>query len=823
MVSGSCKAVSLLHYGVCVSNGDGYVFMQTINNFMKRHSTNPVAILQTCSCRKVYPLPLVVNLIFFLFVCFKTDSAFSVTLYLQESLSSSGKIDTNYLHRSVVPGKGYISNCKFACYAILLLFISVTLTWLGTILLMSGDIHPNPGPLSTSSISSATDSFSARSSVFNFSNLSNHLSFVHYNVQSLGPKLDILGTELFEFDILAFSETWLNSTYSLADLRLQSFRDPERKDRIGDSHGGVIIYVKDTIHYRRRLDLEPQGIECIWIQLTLKHKQILFGLFYRPPNSDAIYYSTIEDSIHLAIDSGITDVIVTGDFNFNMLNTQTARKINTFCEQFSLFQSIAEPTHFTENSSSLIDLLLTSNRDTLILSGVGDPFLNQEQRYHCPIYGVFNFRKPKLRSYKRRIWKYDDGDYDLLRHKVSSTDWNACHNDDINVYATNLIDTLQSIVETCVPNKLVTFRPSDPPWITTTIKKYIRKRKRAYRNAKRTNLQSNWTKFKQLRNQVITMIRESKKSFHDTLSAKLKSDSLSPKQWWTILKTFISPNSKSSIPPLEVDGTVYSDELDKANVLNDFFRDQTLLDEHNATLPDIPPYTVNNILNSIVLMPEEVESVLKVLPLGKAAGPDGLNNRILCELSKEISPPLCSFFNQSLRLGEVPDSFKKANVSPIHKGGDSSVVSNHRPISLLSNLDKAFERLVFKHLYNHFLENSILTPFQSGFTPGDSSVNQLTYLYNTLCQALDSGKEVRVIFCDISKAFDRVWHAGLVHKLKAAGITGSLLDWFRNYLSNRKQRVVLPGVESKWNYIHAGVPQGSILGPLLFFCCTLMI
>ena len=119
-------------------------------------------------------------------------------------------------------------------------------------------------------------------------------------------------------------------------------------------------------------------------------------------------------------------------------------------------------------------------------------------------------------------------------------------------------------------------------------------------------------------------------------------------------------------------------------------------------------------------------------------------------------------------------------------------------------------------MHNHFVDNNILTPFQSGFTPGDSTVNQLTYLYNTLCHALDSGKEVRVIFCDISKAFDRVWHAGLVHKLQAAGISGSFLQWLINYLSNRKQRVVLPGVQSKWNFIYAGVPQGSILGPFLF-------
>ena len=120
---------------------------------------------------------------------------------------------------------------------------------------------------------------------------------------------------------------------------------------------------------------------------------------------------------------------------------------------------------------------------------------------------------------------------------------------------------------------------------------------------------------------------------------------------------------------------------------------------------------------------------------------------------------------------------------PIPKGCDRTAI--YRPISLLSNIDKVLERIVFKHLYNHFLENDILTPLQSGFIPGDSTVDQLLFLYNAVCKALDAGKEVRVIFCDIGKAFDRVRHAGLIHKLRAVGISGNLLDWFTNYLFER--------------------------------------
>ena len=197
-----------------------------------------------------------------------------------------------------------------------------------------------------------------------------------------------------------------------------------------------------------------------------------------------------------------------------------------------------------------------------------------------------------------------------------------------------------------------------------------------------------------------------------------------------------------------------------------------MLNDDNVELPDIIPYPVHENLSSISLTPDEVETTLKSLPVGKATGPDEISNRMLKEISREIAAPITDFFNYSLNTGEVPDSFKESHIVPVPKGGDPSDVGIHRPISLLSNINKTLERLVFKYLFNHFRDNNISTPFQSGFTPGDSPVNRLTYLYNTFCQALDSEKEVRVVFCDISKAFDRVWHRGLIHKLRAAGISG---------------------------------------------------
>ena len=252
--------------------------------------------------------------------------------------------------------------------------------------------------------------------------------------------------------------------------------------------------------------------------------------------------------MHLAIDTDISDIIVTGDFNLNVLHAPTSRKIEYFCTQFSLHQSINKPTHFTEHSSSLIDILLVSNKEHLILSGVSDPFLNQEIRYHCPIYGIFKFSKPKVKTFTRHIWTYERGDYDFMRAKASSFNWGSLQNDDINMYASNLNETITSIASQCIPNKLVRIRPLDPPWLSSTLKRQIRKRKRAYKRAKVTNLESHWISFKKIRNKVTKWIRYSKQSHYDKIANKLKSTTLSSKDWWSTLKSFIIPTPKKIRP-----------------------------------------------------------------------------------------------------------------------------------------------------------------------------------------------------------------------------------------------------------------------------------
>lgn len=189
---------------------------------------------------------------------------------------------------------------------------------------------------------------------------------------------------------------------------------------------------------------------------------------------------------------------------------------------------------------------------------------------------------------------------------------------------------------------------------------------------------------------------------------------------------------------------------------------------------------------------------------------------MLKETSKTLCLPLSILFNRSMHENTYPCCWKKANVMPLFKKGNKDMPSNYRPISLISCVGKIMERVVFKHIYNHLITNNLIYKNQSGFLPGHSTIYQLIDIYNQICKAFDDKKSTCIVFCDISKAFDRVWHKGLMFKLRQNGIRGNLLKWLASYLINRSQRVFVGSTFSNEKNINAGVPQGSVLGPLLF-------
>ena len=253
-----------------------------------------------------------------------------------------------------------------------------------------------------------------------------------------------------------------------------------------------------------------------------------------------------------------------------------------------------------------------------------------------------------------------------------------------------------------------------------------------------------------------------------------------------------------------------------AKSFNTYFAEQCSMSAHSVTDP-LPAfnYITDTRLDLFSTTPEEVFSALSILDSNKSVGADFISNKVLKECAQSLCEPLSRFFNMSFTQCIFPATWKGANVVPLFKKENRHLVSNYRPVSLLSNLSKVMEKVVYKKIYKYLDDNNLLTDKNYGFKHSDSTVNQLLFITQKIANALDDKHDACIVFLDVSRAFDKVWHKGLLFKLNQMGITGNALKWIESYLSNRFQRVVVNGCSSQL-YTNSGVPQGSILGPLFF-------
>lgn len=637
------------------------------------------------------------------------------------------------------------------------------------------------------------------------------IKVAHTNINGIRNKLDSLGAELSDYDIICIAETKLNNTYETSKLELAGFKEPYRKDRDVNNGGGLLIYVKSNIHSIRRNDLEDQFCENIWLEIRSSNKKFLLGLYYRPPNSTSDYWDYFENNIELVSDLNC-DLLILGDFNQDMLKTNTNNHLKQIMSKFSLTNLINEPTRITPTSETCLDLILTNHKSIITTYEVLAPFHSD----HCTVAAEVTFKTYKSLSYKKTLWKYEQADLESIKYKLETTNWSFINTlENMNIINETFTKNLLDICNECIPKVTLTVRPNDKPWMTNEIRRIMRQRDRLYTKAKSKNNETQWHNYRLKRNEVIDEIRKAKKKYFQSLQDQLACENLSPNKWYKIAKEISKTKNKNDpSPPLVNNGITNIHPFDKAEILNKHFSEISSI-ENEPQLPDqtVPDFNLSN----IIISEQDVGDQIQMLNANKPGGPDEIMPRLIKMTGKHLIKPLTLIYNKSIELGQVPCQWKMSNISAIFKGkGDEYNPSNYRPISITSCLGKILEKIIFKYLYNYLQEYEILTKYQSGFRPHDSTVNQLLEIYHIIIENLDKGKEIKFIFCDVSKAFDKVWHAGLLYKLKKYGVNGNILRWFSSYLSERKQRVFNEGFYSTWKDTLAGVPQGSVLGPYLF-------
>ena len=660
------------------------------------------------------------------------------------------------------------------------------------LILLCLDVEQNPGPAS-------------------------ELSVFNWNVRSIRNKLDTLADLAVDYNILCLTETHLDDNICTNDLLLDYFSEPYRKDR-NFAGGGILVYCSESLFCQRRVDLESDEFETIWIEIKLGNLNILLCALYRPPNSCDLFWNYLEYAIDKAYET-THNLVITGDINVNLLANRSRHPLYDIINQFNLVNTIKEPTRIGHTSNTLLDPIFISQSLTFSNSFVIDIDRQISDHNACVsyIYVTLNLNA----CYKRDVWLYKKGDYAKFNNLIADFDWESvfsnCHSIDeaCDIFTAEYI----SMAKTCIPTRTVTIRPSDKPWMTSELRKEIKLRDKLHNKYKKNKCSTNSEIFKRQRNKVNNMKKYARLSFYENINGVIdKLYTGDPKSYWKFINRITKQSGTTSVvPPLldNIRNTVVSDDQGKANLLNEYFCSISKVDDSGIETPYFEPRTAST-FNALQITHLEVSDILKNLKLGKASGCDLISHQMLKYTSDTVSKPLCTLFNLSLQSKVFPSLWKKAIVIPLFKKGDRHEISNYRPVSLISCIGKVFERIVFKHMYNFLIDNNLFYNLQSGFLPTHTTVYQLIEMYEDICDALEKRKHVCLVFCDISKAFDRVWHRGLIKKLECYGFQGAFLDWLTNYLSNRNQNVLINNNKSNIGEIKAGVPQGSVLGPLLF-------
>ena len=637
------------------------------------------------------------------------------------------------------------------------------------------------------------------------------MKLLSINSQSLTltkiAELEIFAMEN-NIDLIAIQETWCNvgSIYEIPGYNCI------RNDRHGNQ-GGTAIYFKSNIKVSTDKKLTVQSINISYEQLVVKvntpSKSFYIINCYCPrKNLHQFAISSLENTIQSLSEKRQPFVIV-GDLNIDLLRSSPeSTTMHQFIDEYDMLSHVINPTRITENTQSQIDYVISSAdfHDAIVKCLTCTP-CNSD---HLGLKVELSLDKtaPEMKIKKIRLYK--DFNPQSFCDDLISTDWSVFNTNvqkkDIEQAALTLQQTLVSALDKHAPLKTIIDHPQHTPWVTPALRHQLKHRNHLRYVAMTTKKSEDWIAYRLERNKINKSLKSARHQYHRRKFDNCNGD---PKETWHLIQklTKSSKQSKCNIQTTK-----------KLNEMNKFFcevgekvKNSCVVTSHDipSTHPIVPATFDFHKISDI-----DVIKAVSRFSNWSSPGNDGINGYVLKSSLPAIIKQITTLINMSIQSSIFPTIFKTAQITPIPKIPEAHTPDQHRPISLLSLLSKLTERIIYNQLYHHLKE--YLTSSQHGYKLGRSTLTALLEISDKILHAMDNQELSVLVLLDMSKAFDSICHSVLIEKLRSMGLKASAINWISSYLKDRNQFVKVGNLSSDKMYLTCGVPQGSILGPLLF-------
>lgn len=643
----------------------------------------------------------------------------------------------------------------------------------------------------------------------------------YQNVRGIRTKLPILLTSAatISSDIFILTETWLDPGINSAELGFPNFNiyrmDRNSKTSAKKRGGGVAIAISKSLS-SSKISTKNPFIEQLFVNVKTSSGKIIVGCAYLPPNSDVQSYSNHCDEVEsICAKYPNTKLLLVGDYNLphydwcNMNSVNVCSNVNIrVIRDMALFLGLTQCNSVHNIGGRTLDLALSNVSDICVVRS--SEILLPVDVYHPPLEICMSNLKPisvvkkvaETRNFKK-------ADYDKISNFLKQIDWSFFDSDDdINVHLKIFYSIVNSAIEQFVP--LTTYRETQyPKWFSKELINLIYLKKVSHKRFKQSRLAIDYTAFQKLRADCNKLSAKCYKTYISAVEGSIMDDS---NFFWKYVKS--QKENGTYIPSImSFDSKLSQNLQETVNLFADCFSAvyTTASDDSNISCIDLVETLDITDCNVTI---DDIVSKLKSLDSRKSAGPDNVPPRFLVNCMHTLSYPIHKLFTKSLSSGVFPDLWKFSLLMPIFKKGNKSEVTNYRPICIMSTLPKLFESLVLDKLISRI--NRTISPLQHGFIKGRSTLSNLILYTNDIVNALNASHQTDSIYTDFSKAFDKVNHKILIHKLKMLGIRGIMLEWFKSYLLGRYLAVKIDSFTSYTFAASSGVPQGSHLGPILF-------